>query len=108
MMTKAEQNNISKIVDRILAAKKKDPNADTSSLESEIDQLVYKLYGLTDEEIAIVEGRDRKNDGTEIPAQSDAQQGGATRVRAQSDGGRAGSRHSRKPQRDDDDDEVLE
>ena len=108
MMTKAEQNNISKIVDRILAAKKKDPNADTSSLESEIDQLVYKLYGLTDEEIAIVEGRDRKNDGTEIPAQSDAQQCGATRVRAQSDGGRAGSRHSRKPQRDDDDDEVLE
>jgi len=39
------------------AAEKKDPNADTSALESEIDQLVYKLYGLTDDEIAIVEGR---------------------------------------------------
>ena len=40
-----------------LAAKKKDPNADTLALESEIDQLVYKLYGLADDEIAIVEGR---------------------------------------------------
>ncbi len=39
------------------AVKKTDPNADTSVLESKIDQLVYKLYGLTDNEIAIVEGR---------------------------------------------------
>jgi len=30
--------------------------ADTTSLESEIDQLVYELYGLTEEEIRIVEG----------------------------------------------------
>ena len=45
------------IVDRILAAKEKDSNADTSALESEIDALVYRLYGLTDEEIAVVEGR---------------------------------------------------
>ena len=29
---------------------------DTSSLESRIDALVYRLYGLTDEEIAVVEG----------------------------------------------------
>ena len=36
--------------------KEKKTNADTSSLEAEIDQLVYQLYGLTDEEIAIVEG----------------------------------------------------
>jgi hypothetical protein len=27
-----------------------------SALESEIDRLVYKLYGLTDEEVKIVEG----------------------------------------------------
>ena len=52
-----QQEPIIKYVDRILAAKKKDSNADTSALESEIDQLVYKLYGLTDDEIAIVEGR---------------------------------------------------
>ena len=30
--------------------------ADTSSLEAEIDRLVYELYGLTEEEIEIVEG----------------------------------------------------
>jgi hypothetical protein len=29
--------------------------ADTSEWEREIDQLVYRLYGLTDEEIKIVE-----------------------------------------------------
>jgi adenine-specific DNA-methyltransferase len=29
--------------------------ADTTALESEIDQLVYQLYGLTEEEIKIVE-----------------------------------------------------
>ncbi|MFW6414274.1 MAG: TaqI-like C-terminal specificity domain-containing protein [Verrucomicrobiota bacterium] len=39
----------------ILDAKKANPNADVSALESEIDHLVYRLYGLTDEEIAIVE-----------------------------------------------------
>ena len=31
------------------------PKADTTHLETEIDQLVYKLYGLTEEEISIVE-----------------------------------------------------
>lgn len=56
--TSAQQAPIVVLVDRILAAKKKYPNTDTSALESEIDQLVYKLYGLTDDEIAIVEGRD--------------------------------------------------
>jgi hypothetical protein len=41
----------------ILAAKEANPAADTSALEREIDQQVYALYGLTPEEIAIVEGR---------------------------------------------------
>ena len=49
---------VSRLVDRILAAKKADPAADTSALEAEIDKLVYKLYGITDEkEIAVIEGR---------------------------------------------------
>ena len=43
-------------VEKILSVKKENPAADTSSLEAEIDQLVYRLYGLTEEEIAIVEG----------------------------------------------------
>jgi len=32
-------------------------DADTSALERQIDQRVYKLYNLTPEEIAIVEGK---------------------------------------------------
>ena len=48
-------NYITKKVDQILAAKKKDTDADTSVLEKEIDRMVYKLYGLTEEEIEIVE-----------------------------------------------------
>ncbi len=35
----------------------KDSKADVSKLEHQIDQLVYQLYGLTPEEIAIVEAR---------------------------------------------------
>ncbi len=45
------------IVDQILALKQQNPQADTSALENEIDQMVYKLYGLTEEEIGIVENK---------------------------------------------------
>ena len=51
------QKPIIKRVDRILAAKRANRQADTSALESEIDQLVYQLYDLTKEEIAIVDGK---------------------------------------------------
>ena len=44
-------------VDRILAAKQHNPAADTRALEAEIDRRVYALYGLTPEEIALVEGK---------------------------------------------------
>jgi len=47
---------IENIVDQILTSKKANPEADTSTLEREIDELVYKLYGLTEEEIKIVDG----------------------------------------------------
>ena len=52
-----QERQVSDLVDRILAAKKADPDADTSALESEIDKLVYRLYDLTPEEIAVVEGK---------------------------------------------------
>lgn len=52
---------VSSIVSQILTIKKEDPNADTSALEKEIDALVYTLYGLTEEEIAIVEGTGGKS-----------------------------------------------
>jgi len=45
------------LIDQILTAKQKDPNADISALEKQIDEMVYALYGLTDEEIEIVEGK---------------------------------------------------
>lgn len=50
-------DRIVKLVERVLAAKRANPQADTSKLEGEIDQLVYQLYGLTEEEIKIVEGK---------------------------------------------------
>ena len=40
---------------QILTAKKADPDTDTTACENEIDELVYTLYDLTAEEIAIVE-----------------------------------------------------
>ena len=49
-------DQIINLIDHILSIKQQDPDADTSNLEKEIDQLVYKLYNLTDEEIKIVEG----------------------------------------------------
>ncbi len=43
-------------VDQILTLKKDNPEADTTALEREIDFMVYILYGLSEEEIGIVEG----------------------------------------------------
>ncbi len=57
-ITKENQSLVTEIenkVDEILAVKTADPEADTTELENEIDQLVYTLYDLTPEEIAIVE-----------------------------------------------------
>ena len=50
------KDQVAKLAKEILALKKNDREADTSSLEAEIDRVVYTLYGLTQEEIAIVEG----------------------------------------------------
>lgn len=51
----AKQESIIKLVNKILETKSQNPNADTSDLEREIDQIVYQLYGLTEEKIAIIE-----------------------------------------------------
>jgi tRNA1(Val) A37 N6-methylase TrmN6 len=45
-----------KLVEEILALKKEKSDADTTALETQIDQLVYQLYNLTEEEIKIIEG----------------------------------------------------
>ena len=54
--TPVQQSAIASLVSRILSAKASDPSADTSATESQIDSLVYRLYGLTSAEIATVEG----------------------------------------------------
>ena len=54
--TEIEESSLENLVDEILTAKKGDRHADTSELEKAIDDLVYQLYGLTEEEIKIVEG----------------------------------------------------
>ncbi len=51
---------IENLVTQILFYKKSDFAADTSILEAEIDRLVYELYGLTEEEIRIVESTYKK------------------------------------------------
>ncbi|HQK41579.1 MAG TPA: TaqI-like C-terminal specificity domain-containing protein, partial [bacterium] len=48
-------NQIEFLVDKILAAKKQNQTAEISHWEREIDELVYKLYDLNEEEIRIVE-----------------------------------------------------
>lgn len=55
-ITKKKQQPLIKLVTEILAEKKANPKADNSGLERNIDLLVYELYGLTEEEIKIIEG----------------------------------------------------
>ena len=50
-----QQAPIIEFVDQIFDAKRAAPDADTSDLENEVDNLVYALYNLTSEEIRIVE-----------------------------------------------------
>lgn len=53
--TPEQQKPIIELVDKILNAKRENPNAETSSLEQQIDLFVYHLYGLSYEEVLIVE-----------------------------------------------------
>jgi len=57
---KSLQLPVINLVNTIIADKMVNPDANTRVLEAEIDQLVYQLYGLTEEEIAIVEGSTHK------------------------------------------------
>ncbi|GHT30452.1 hypothetical protein AGMMS49574_10170 [Bacteroidia bacterium] len=54
-LSKTEQQPIIAFVEQILSVKKENPVADTSALEKEIDILVYKLYGLSYDEVKIIE-----------------------------------------------------
>ena len=50
------QKSIEQLVDIVLRTKSENHACATTQLENEIDQKVYELYGLTDEEIRIIEG----------------------------------------------------
>jgi hypothetical protein len=52
----AKQEKFANLADKILSLKKQNPEADTTVLEAEIDRMVYALYGLTEEEVKVVEG----------------------------------------------------
>ena len=51
----SQQRTFIDLVNQILDAKCTDPDEDVSGLENEIDEIVYLLYDLTDDEIEIVE-----------------------------------------------------
>ncbi len=53
LLDKTKQQPFIALVDKILTAKQH--GQDTSTLETQIDQMVYRLYDLTDEEVRIVE-----------------------------------------------------
>ena len=52
---KEQCQHIQDIVNQILSVKQSDPSTDTTALEDEIDFMVYKLYGLTYDEVLVVD-----------------------------------------------------
>jgi len=54
-ISQEQQQPIISLVDQILTSKKSNPKADTSELEKEIDNLVYKLYQLRYNEVKIID-----------------------------------------------------
>ena len=56
-VTESQKQTIIELVDKILSAKKDNPQANTGAWETEIDKLVYELYGLTEDEIKIIENK---------------------------------------------------
>lgn len=54
-VTPKQEKEITSLISTIIAKKQYNPYADISALEREIDGLVYGLYGLTKEEIAVIE-----------------------------------------------------
>ena len=53
--TNEQEIHLANLANKIMIAKQTNPSADTSTLESEIDLLVYHLYGLTYDEVLIVD-----------------------------------------------------
>jgi len=54
-LTQAQQQPFITLVEQIMQLKQQ--GQPTIALETQIDNMVYALYGLTDQEIAIIEGK---------------------------------------------------
>ncbi len=52
--TAIQQTQVAQLVDQILTAKIDNPVANTSNIETAIDNLVYRLYGLSNEETTVL------------------------------------------------------
>ena len=50
-----DSNLVKELVTKIIKEKSCDQNADTSEFETILDKLIYDLYDLTHEEIAVIE-----------------------------------------------------
>ena len=46
-----EHDSLASLADRIIAAKASHHNADTGALEQEVNEIVFRLYGLTTSEV---------------------------------------------------------
>lgn len=55
--SESQEQSIEALVNAILTVKKQNPSANTADLETQIDQLVYQLDDLTEEEIKIIEAQ---------------------------------------------------
>jgi adenine-specific DNA-methyltransferase len=55
LVSAQQQQPIIALADKIIAAKDDNPQADTSALERQLDNLVYKLYNLSYDEIKVIE-----------------------------------------------------
>jgi hypothetical protein len=50
-----QQSSVVSLVEKILDIKKKESIADTSSIERHLDNIIYKLYNLTYNEVKVIE-----------------------------------------------------
>lgn len=57
-INKEVELRISELVDNAILSKAKDPKSDLAKILDQIDQLVYQAYGLTEEEISVMENND--------------------------------------------------
>lgn len=55
--TRMQRAKIAVLVDKIIEAKKRNLNSDTSNLENQIDEFVFGLYGFASDEIVVVDSR---------------------------------------------------